>query len=110
MIVDPGKFKSVSECMGSIYKAEGVAGFWRGNSINVMRIAPQGAIGFFAKVRGGGGRRQTEAPRGIAAARPAQPTHASHSCASSGLAAAAPAAASPPAAAAPPAAASCMEL
>lgn len=49
MIVDPGKYKSMYAMMSDVVKTEGVTGFWRGNSINVMRIAPQGAIGFFAK-------------------------------------------------------------
>eukprot|EP00940_MAST-03C_sp_MAST-3C-sp2_P002145 g2145.t1 len=49
MIVDPGKYSGMVQCMKDIFKAEGVAGYWRGNSINVMRIAPQGAIAFYAK-------------------------------------------------------------
>jgi len=49
MIADPGKYASILGCMRSIMQKEGVKGYWAGNSINVMRIAPQGAIGFFAK-------------------------------------------------------------
>ena len=50
MIVDPGRYPSISQFIRTVLKEEGVRGFWRGNSINVMRIAPQGAIAFFAKV------------------------------------------------------------
>lgn len=49
LIVDPGKYSGLAECMKDILKSEGVTGYWRGNSINVMRIAPQGAIAFYAK-------------------------------------------------------------
>ena len=49
LIVDPGKYSGLGECMKDILKTEGVSGYWRGNSINVMRIAPQGAIAFYAK-------------------------------------------------------------
>eukprot|EP00658_Telonema_sp_P-2_P013151 TRINITY_DN14987_c0_g1_i1.p1 TRINITY_DN14987_c0_g1~~TRINITY_DN14987_c0_g1_i1.p1 ORF type:complete len:304 (-),score=73.06 TRINITY_DN14987_c0_g1_i1:67-846(-) len=36
-------------CLTKIWSEEGVRGLWRGNTINVARIAPQGAIAFFAK-------------------------------------------------------------
>jgi solute carrier family 25 (mitochondrial phosphate transporter), member 23/24/25/41 len=49
MIVDPGKYGSMFDCLRVIFKEEGAAGYWRGNGINVMRIAPQGAIAFYAK-------------------------------------------------------------
>ena len=49
MITDAGRYRSVFECLSTIYREEGIKGLWRGNSINVMRIAPQGAIAFFAK-------------------------------------------------------------
>jgi len=49
MIADPGKYPSMWACISDIYKTEGVQGLWRGNSINVYRIAPQSAIGFFCK-------------------------------------------------------------
>ena len=49
MITDPGRYKSMTECLSTIYEKEGLKGLWRGNYVNVMRIAPQGAIGFFAK-------------------------------------------------------------
>lgn len=49
MITDPGKYRSFLACITEIYKNEGVKGLWRGNMINVYRIAPQGAIGFFCK-------------------------------------------------------------
>eukprot|EP00471_Norrisiella_sphaerica_P004276 CAMPEP_0184478154 /NCGR_PEP_ID=MMETSP0113_2-20130426/261_1 /TAXON_ID=91329 /ORGANISM="Norrisiella sphaerica, Strain BC52" /LENGTH=298 /DNA_ID=CAMNT_0026855843 /DNA_START=36 /DNA_END=932 /DNA_ORIENTATION=- len=49
MIADPGRYSGMMECITDIYKKEGVAGLWRGNSINVYRIAPQSAIGFFCK-------------------------------------------------------------
>ena len=49
MIVDPGKYSGMFSCLKDILKEEGVRGYWRGNGINVMRIAPQGAIAFYAK-------------------------------------------------------------
>jgi solute carrier family 25 phosphate transporter 23/24/25/41 len=49
MITDPGKYPGVWSCLTTLLKEEGVKGLWRGNSINVMRIAPQGGISFFAK-------------------------------------------------------------
>jgi len=49
MITDPGRYPGVWTCLRTIFKEEGIQGLWRGNSINVMRIAPQGAIAFFAK-------------------------------------------------------------
>jgi hypothetical protein len=36
-------------CLSHIYRSEGVAGLWRGNLLNVIRIAPQGAIAFVSK-------------------------------------------------------------
>mmetsp|Transcript_18873 Transcript_18873/g.46331 ORF Transcript_18873/g.46331 Transcript_18873/m.46331 type:complete len:299 (-) Transcript_18873:288-1184(-) len=49
MIADPGKYPSMIACVSDIHAKEGIPGFWRGNSINVYRIAPQSAIGFFCK-------------------------------------------------------------
>jgi hypothetical protein len=49
MITDPGKYTSMLHTLTSIRAAEGVKGYWAGNSINVMRIAPQQGIAFFAK-------------------------------------------------------------
>ena len=49
MIVDPGKYPGMFSCLKDILKEEGFRGYWRGNGINVMRIAPQGAIAFYAK-------------------------------------------------------------
>ena len=49
MIVDPGKYSGMFSCLKDILKEEGLRGYWRGNGINVMRIAPQGAIAFYAK-------------------------------------------------------------
>lgn len=47
--VDPQKYPSTMGCFQDIYKREGIRGFWRGNTINVIRIAPQGAIAFLTK-------------------------------------------------------------
>mmetsp|Transcript_16662 Transcript_16662/g.29891 ORF Transcript_16662/g.29891 Transcript_16662/m.29891 type:complete len:296 (+) Transcript_16662:132-1019(+) len=49
MIADPGKYSGMHECITTIWKTEGIRGLWRGNSINVYRIAPQSGIGFFCK-------------------------------------------------------------
>jgi len=49
MITDAGRYPNPWNCVVSIYREEGVRGLWRGNSINVMRIAPQGALAFWAK-------------------------------------------------------------
>lgn len=49
MIADPGKYPSMRACITDIYSKEGIRGLWRGNSINIYRIAPQSAVGFFCK-------------------------------------------------------------
>lgn len=50
MIVDPLRYDNSSwKCFKSIYKNEGVTGYWRGAGINVIRIVPQGAVAFYAK-------------------------------------------------------------
>eukprot|EP00656_Telonema_subtile_P029567 TRINITY_DN32678_c0_g1_i2.p1 TRINITY_DN32678_c0_g1~~TRINITY_DN32678_c0_g1_i2.p1 ORF type:complete len:333 (-),score=75.57 TRINITY_DN32678_c0_g1_i2:115-1113(-) len=49
MIIDPKKYQRFLPCISQIWKEEGVRGLWRGNNINVARIAPQGAIGFYTK-------------------------------------------------------------
>jgi len=49
MAVDGNKYKGMMDCFMSIYRNEGVRGLWRGNILNVIRIAPQGAIAFFTK-------------------------------------------------------------
>lgn len=49
MAVDPMKYKNMIDCMRTIYLQEGIKGLWRGNVLNVIRIAPQGAIAFLCK-------------------------------------------------------------
>merc|ERR1712054_195084 len=49
MITDPRRHGSMFACLRYVWRSEGVRGLWRGNCINVARIAPQGAISFFAK-------------------------------------------------------------
>jgi len=49
MIADPGKHSSMWGCISGIYQKEGIRGLWAGNSVNVLRIAPQGAIAFGTK-------------------------------------------------------------
>jgi solute carrier family 25 phosphate transporter 23/24/25/41 len=49
MSVDGGKYKNSLDCFRQIYAQEGIKGFWRGNWLNVIRIAPQGAIAFASK-------------------------------------------------------------
>ncbi|KNC54289.1 calcium-binding carrier [Thecamonas trahens ATCC 50062] len=49
MIVDSTKYKGTWDCFRSIYRAEGLAGYWRGNTVNMIRIVPQGAVAFVAK-------------------------------------------------------------
>ena len=51
MITDAGKYKGIGDAFSTIMKQETWRGFYRGNSMNVMRIGPQGAIAFFAKDR-----------------------------------------------------------
>ena len=49
MITDGTRFASNTECLRSIYKAEGVKGFWAGNGVNMLRIIPQNAVAFYCK-------------------------------------------------------------
>jgi len=49
MITDPSKYRNFLHCITDIWQKEGIKGIWRGNMINVYRIAPQGAIGFYCK-------------------------------------------------------------
>jgi len=49
MSVDPNKYPNILAAIRGIAKAEGIQGLWRGNVLNVIRIAPQGAISFLCK-------------------------------------------------------------
>ncbi len=49
MAVDPTLYTGVMDCLNKIKSQEGVKGLWRGNALNVLRIAPQGAISFLTK-------------------------------------------------------------
>ena len=49
LIVDGAKHSSTWGCFTSIFRNEGIKGYWRGNWINVLRIGPQGAVAFVAK-------------------------------------------------------------
>lgn len=49
MIADPGRYSTMSSCLRDVWQHEGIRGLWRGNTLNVARIAPQGAIAFYAK-------------------------------------------------------------
>ncbi len=49
MAVDPMKYKNMIDCLRTLYLQEGIKGLWRGNVLNVIRIAPQGAIAFLCK-------------------------------------------------------------
>ena len=49
MIVDGSKYASTWQCFRSIFEKEGLRGYWRGNTINMIRIIPQGAVAFVAK-------------------------------------------------------------
>jgi solute carrier family 25 phosphate transporter 23/24/25/41 len=49
MAVDGTKYKGMYDCLRTIWLEEGVRGLWRGNVLNVIRIAPQGAIAFCTK-------------------------------------------------------------
>jgi len=47
--VDSTKYNGTLDCFRTIYSTEGIKGFWRGNTINVIRIIPQGAVAFLTK-------------------------------------------------------------
>ena len=49
MITDGSRFASNTDCLRSIYKAEGIKGFWAGNGVNMLRIIPQNAVAFYCK-------------------------------------------------------------
>ena len=49
MSVDPGLYSGMGDCLKRVYDKEGIKGLWRGNVLNVIRIAPQGAISFLTK-------------------------------------------------------------
>ena len=41
-----GKYKSFAEVAGGMYREGGIRGFWRGNGMNVMKVAPNSALTF----------------------------------------------------------------
>lgn len=49
MSVDPTEYPTMFSALRKVFKNEGIAGLWRGNVLNVIRIMPQGAISFFTK-------------------------------------------------------------
>ncbi len=49
MSVDHVHYPTIGVSVKKIVEQEGVSGLWRGNVLNVIRIAPQGAISFLTK-------------------------------------------------------------